>query len=123
MERFAQLILILTAGLAVAAADVLMKRIGSISSTLSQAMVSPWMLPVVLLYGTQVVLFTYVFVRRWDLGMVALVQMAFYVAACVLIGRSWFGERMTAMQGLGMWLTVIGILLMYGSVGGSNTNN
>ena len=59
-----------------------------------------------------VVLFAYVFVHKWQLGMVALLQMTVYAGACILIGRICFGERVTAAQALGMLLAFCGAVLM-----------
>ena len=68
--------------------------------------------PVIVRFGDR--LFAYVFVRRWELGIVALLQMVFYSAACVLMGRFLFGERVTLQQGLGMLLAFLGAVLMNG---------
>jgi drug/metabolite transporter (DMT)-like permease len=38
----------------------------------------------------------------------------FYSAACVLMGRFLFGERVTLQQGLGMLLAFLGAVLMNG---------
>jgi multidrug transporter EmrE-like cation transporter len=112
MERVVQLAVITAAAFSVALADVLIKQVGVVSGRLSEALRHPLMAVALVLYAVQIVLFAYVFVRRWELGVVALLQMAFYAAACVLVGRFLFGERVTAVQGLGMVLTFAGAVLM-----------
>ena len=92
--------------------DVLIRKVGTTTPSFSGALVHPLMAAVLLLYAIQIVLFTYVFVRRWELGIVALLQMAFYAAACVLIGRFLFGEQITLLKGLGMLLAFCGVVLM-----------
>jgi drug/metabolite transporter (DMT)-like permease len=106
--------LIVAAGLSVAVADILIKKAGATSTSMATAIINPLMAAAFGFYALQIVLFAYVFVRRWDLGIVALMQMAFYAAACVLMGRFLFGERVTPVQGFGMLLTFCGAALMNG---------
>jgi drug/metabolite transporter (DMT)-like permease len=115
-ERVLQLAVVAGAGLAVAAADVLIKRAGSSAPNLAGAVVQPLTAVALGLYVVQIVLFAYAFVRRWELGIVALLQTVFYAAACVLIGRFFFDERVTGVQMVGMLLALIGALLMNGGV-------
>lgn len=112
MERLLQIGVIMAAGLSVAVADVLIKRVGIVSTRLVDAIRHPLLLAALVLYAIQIFLFAYVFVRRWELGVVALLQMAFYAAACVLVGWLVFGEHVTAIQGVGMVLTFAGAMLM-----------
>jgi drug/metabolite transporter (DMT)-like permease len=117
MEHLLQVGLVLLAGLAVVVADVLIKKAGTTSATFPGALFHPLMAAALGLYVVQIVLFAYVFVRRWELGIVALLQMACYAAACVLVGRFFFGEQITWMQGLGMLLAFCGVVLMSSSRG------
>jgi drug/metabolite transporter (DMT)-like permease len=112
VQHVLQVAIIVSAGLAVAVGDVLIKKVGTTTVSFSDALVHPLMAGALCLYAIQIVLFAYVFVRRWDLGIVALLQMAFYAAACVLIGRFLFGEQIRWLQGLGMLLTLCGVVLM-----------
>ena len=105
---------IVTAGVSVAVGDLLIKKVGTVSTSMASAMVHPLMLAALCFYILQIVLFAYVFVQRWELGIVAIMQMAFYSAACVLMGRLLFGERVTFLQGLGMALAFCGAVLMNG---------
>ena len=112
MEHLSQVMVIMAAALSVAIADVLIKRVGVASAQMSEAILHPLLLAALALYAVQVVLFAYVFVRRWELGIVALLQMAFYAAVCVLVGRFLFDEHVTRVQMLGMVLTFAGAVLM-----------
>lgn len=105
---------IVAGGVSVAVGDLLIKKVGTVSTSLASAMVHPLMLAALCFYILQIVLFAYVFVQRWELRIVAIMQMAFYSAACVLMGRLLFGERVTTLQGLGMVLGFCGAVLMSG---------
>jgi multidrug transporter EmrE-like cation transporter len=113
-QQVSQIAIIVAAGLSVAVADAFIKKAGVASNSMTSAMTHPLMAAALGFYSFQIVLFAYVFVRRWDLGIVALLQMAFYAATCVLVGRFIFGERVTLMQGVGMVLTFCGAALMNG---------
>ena len=114
MECLLHIIAIVAAGLSVAVGDVFIKKAGSVSSNMASAMVHPLIAAALCLYTLQILLFAYIFVRRWDLGIVALLQMACYSATCVLLGRFLFGERITVTQGLGMLMAFCGAALMNG---------
>jgi len=115
MEQLLPVIIIVAAGLSVAVGDMLIKKVATASGSIASAMVHPVMAAALGFYILQIVLFAYVFVRRWELGIVALLQMVFYSAACVLMGRFLFGERVTFQQGLGMVLAFLGAVLMNGN--------
>ena len=112
MQHPGQVTSICVAALAVAIADVLIKKVGITALTVWEAVVHPLLLAALFCYIVQIVLFSYVFVHKWDLGVVALLQMGFYAAACLLIGRFYFGEQISFAQGLGMCLTFCGVILM-----------
>jgi len=112
MGRPYQALAIGAAGLSVALADLLIKRAAMGRSRVSDALLHPLIAVALVLYAVQVVLFVYVFARKWQLGIVALLQMAVYAAACVSIARFWFGERLTPTQVLGMLLAFSGAILM-----------
>jgi len=112
MDRLLQTLIVLTAALSVAIADYLLKRVAAATERFADAFIHPLTALAVGLYAVQVVLFTYVFVRRWQLGTVALLQMACYAAACLLMSRFWLGERVTAAQAAGMVMAFCGAVLM-----------
>jgi hypothetical protein len=112
MERLYHALVIAAAALSVAVGDLLIKRVASGAPRVSDALFHPLTAAAAGLYAVQVVLFAYVFVHKWQLGMVALLQMAVYAGACILIGRICFGERVTVAQSLGMLLAFCGAVLM-----------
>jgi multidrug transporter EmrE-like cation transporter len=112
MERLLQVAIIAAAGLTAAVGDVLIKKAGATAANMSEVLVHPLMAAALGLYAIQIVLFAYVFVRRWELGIVALLQMAFYAVTCVLMGRLLFGEQITPLKCFGMLLTFCGVVLM-----------
>jgi drug/metabolite transporter (DMT)-like permease len=114
MEQLLPIVIIVSAGLSVAVGDMLIKKVAMSSASMTSAMGHPLMAAALGFYVLQIVLFAYVFVRRWELGIVALLQMVFYSAACVLTGRFLFGERVTLQQGIGMLLAFLGAVLMSG---------
>jgi drug/metabolite transporter (DMT)-like permease len=112
VETIFQVMLVAVAGLAVAVADMLIKKVGIASVSYWQALFQPLMGAVAVLYGLQVILFAYVFARRGQLGIVALVQTAVYAIVCVLLGRLIFDEQITLVKSLGMILAFSGVVLM-----------
>jgi len=112
VPRLNQTLIIAAAGFSVALGDVLIKRAAMGTARLSEALRHPLMILAFGLYGLQVALFAYVFLRKWQLGIVALLQMAVYACVCIVIGRIWFGERLTVTQITGMLLAFCGAALM-----------
>lgn len=76
------------------------------------ALRSPVTLLAVGLYLLQIILFTYVFAKKWNLGVVGLMQMVIYAAIVVFVGITFFQERISRTQGAGMALALIGAVLM-----------
>lgn len=110
-ERFAHIALILVAGTSVAVADSLIKKAAH-ADDFWGALRSPVTVVAVALYLLQILLFTYVFVKKWNLGVVGIMQMVIYAAIVVFVGITFFQERITRTQGAGMALALIGAVLM-----------
>ncbi len=102
---------IILAGVAVALADALIKKI-AVTGNFWLAFKNPFMILVVLLYVAQVVFFVYVFMNGWSLGIVGNLQMVFYSLTAVLVGLLVFGETLTAIQIVGIIVAVIGVVLI-----------
>jgi len=111
MVNYFQLSAIILAGVAVAIADAIIKKI-SVSSSFWLAFKNPWMLAIILLYLAQIIFFVYVFMNKWNLGFVGVLQMVFYSVTVVLVGLLYFGENITLLQGIGMIFALIGIVLI-----------
>ena len=102
---------IILAGLAVAVADALIKKT-AVSGSFSSAIKNPLMFFILLLYLAQVLFFIYVFIHKWDLGIVGNLQMVFYSLGVIIIGVLGFGETLSSTQIAGIVLALIGATLM-----------
>ena len=111
MVNYFQLAAIILAGISVAIADALIKKTSS-SSNFWLAFKNPWMIAILLLYLIQILFFVYVFMNHWNLSLVGNLQMVFYSIGVVLIGLLIFGESITLIQGLGIVLALIGVILI-----------
>jgi len=112
MAHLIQLLIIITAGACVAIADVLLKRAAINAHSLIDVLRHPLIIPTVLLYICQIVLFAYVFVKRWELGIVGILQMACYAAIVIISGTLFFQEKLTFTHGLGIAAALVGVILM-----------
>ncbi len=110
MVEYIQVAAVILAGISVAVADALIKKVSISNGWL--ALKDPWMIAVLLLYLAQVVFFVYVFANGWNLGIVGNLQMVFYSIGVVLLGMLFFGESITLRQGVGIALALIGVILM-----------
>ncbi|HEX9982425.1 MAG TPA: hypothetical protein VGF69_04100 [Thermoanaerobaculia bacterium] len=109
MTLASRLIAMVLAGVFVALADALLKKIAVDDR---RVLANPWMLAVVLLYVGQIAFFLYVFFRRMELGIAGNLQMVAYSVATVLLSVGWFREKLTAGQMVGIGLAVVGSVLM-----------
>lgn len=112
MEKLFQVFLVICAGLSVGIADALIKRVSFDTDSFWSAMRNPLMIPIALLYFAQIVLFTYVFIKRWELGIVGILQMAVYSIIVIGSGILLFQEKLTLVQSIGIGLAIIGAILM-----------
>ena len=97
---------------AVGIADVLIKKISLTAESTVSALKHPVSLAVFGLYLVQIVIFTYVFVNKVDLGVIGILQTALY--AIIVLGSAvlFFGEHFTPVQIAGMALAVTGVILL-----------
>ncbi len=111
MLRVVHLGLIVLAVLAIAVADVFLKRAAT-GQNLAGALKSPWMLGAVLLYLYQIVFVAYFFVAGWDLSVVGTLQAASYAIIVVAAGFFYFRETLTPVQVLGLVMASAGSFLL-----------
>ncbi len=111
MLQIAQLTLLALAMVAVAVADVFLKRAAS-AGDLHATLTSPWMIGAVLLYHFQIVVFTFAFLAGWKLSLIGSLQIALY--ACVVVGAGLFlfRETLSVRQMIGLGLAVGGVVLV-----------
>lgn len=112
IERIVPLSLIILSGFSVAVADALIKRISLTNKDLIYVMQSPWMLLIGVIYIFAIVIFAFSFLRKWDLGIVGLLQIIVYAVAVILLGIVFFHEKITVTHGIGMGLALIAAVLM-----------
>ena len=106
-----QLFTIILAGIFVGIADALIKKV-SLAGSFGAALTNPWMLAIILLYLGQIILFIYVFINKWGLGSVGVLQMVFYSFTVIITGMLFFGEAMSLLKGTGIAFAIIGVILM-----------
>lgn len=111
MLQLAHLTLLGLAMVAVAVADVFLKRAAE-AGDLQATLRSPWMVGAVLLYLFQIAVFTFAFLAGWKLSLIGAVQIALY--ACIVVGAGllMFRETLSLRQMIGLGLAVGGIILV-----------
>ena len=111
MAKLMYIILILSAVIAVAVADVFLKK-AAVHANWSRALQSPWLVGAVLLYLYQILFFTYVFVTGGELSFVGTLQTAFYALIVVGAGVVIFQETLSSLQIAGVVLAVLSSVLI-----------
>lgn len=104
-------LLLIIAVVAVAVADICLKR-AALPGSLAQALRSPWVVAAVALYLIQVLLFVIVFTNGWELSVVGVVQVALYAVVTLGAGVLLFGEVLSLKQTLGLVFATIGVVLL-----------
>ncbi len=112
MNKLIEVGLIIIAVSAVAIADVFAKKAAFTTDNFWVAIKNPLMLAVVGLYLIQILIFTYVFVKKADLGVVGIIQTALYAIIVIGSGALFFREEISPQQGIGMTLAIIGVILI-----------
>ena len=97
---------------AVAIADVLIKKIFLTSGSFWSKIKHPGMIGVVALYLLQIAIFAYVFHRKAELGIVGIIQTALYALIVIGSGVLFFNEHISVLQGIGIGLAILGVVLM-----------
>lgn len=108
VPKLAQSVVIIIAVMAVAAADVMLKRAAAHGS-LAVALRSPWLFIAIALYLLQIGFFTIAFIAGWKLSIIGALQTALYALIVLAAGIFLYHESVTPVQ-------MIGILLAFGGV-------
>lgn len=111
MWKLIELALIIVAVIAIAVADVFLKK-ASLDESLWRALKSPWMVGAILLYLYQIIFVTYFFQVGWELSIVGTLQAAFYGLIVVLAGVFYFEETLTSTQIVGVVMAFSGVILV-----------
>lgn len=112
MEKLLQITLIIIAAGSVAVADGLVKKSAFDTENFWIALKNPLMILAVLLYLLQIIIFTYIFVKKWNLGIVGILQMMIYAALVIVAGITFFQEKITPTHGAGMILALAAAILL-----------
>ena len=112
MNKLAEISLIVLAVLAVAIADVLTKKLAFHTNSFFTAVKNPIIVAVIFLYLIQILVFTYVFVKKAELGVVGIIQTALYSIIVIGSGIIFFKEKISPVQMFGMSLAVSGVIFM-----------
>ena len=111
VPKLTQLIIVGLAVVAVAVADVLLKK-AAIHGNWTQAVRSPWLWGAVGLYLIQIGFFTYAFVSGWALSLIGALQTALYALIVLGAGVLLYRETLTPVQVVGVVLAVGGVVLI-----------
>lgn len=111
IPKLAQALIMILAVMAVAVADILLKKAAA-HGNWKDALSSPWLFGAVLLYFLQIGLFTIAFLANWKLSMVGALQTAFYALIVVAAGVLLYNESLSRIQVIGVLLTVSGVVLI-----------
>jgi hypothetical protein len=111
MAKLMYILLILSAVIAVAVADVFLKK-AAVDASRSRALQSPWLVGAVLLYLYQILFFTYIFVTGGELCFVGTLQTAFYALIVVGAGVVIFRETLSSLQIAGVVLAIVSSVLI-----------
>lgn len=112
MSKILYILIVLIAVSAVGVADIFLKKATANDATFVEAMKSPWMLGAIFLYLLQIALFTYVFVSGAKLSLVGILQTGLYAAITLGAGVLYFNESISAIQTIGIVLTIGGVVLL-----------
>jgi drug/metabolite transporter (DMT)-like permease len=108
IPKLGQGMIIILAVIAVAVADVLLKKAAA-QGNLGSALSSPWLWCAIGLYFLQIIFFTIAFVAGWKLSIIGALQTALYALVVLAAGLLLYQESLTRLQ-------VIGVLLAFGGV-------
>jgi multidrug transporter EmrE-like cation transporter len=111
VPKLAQGVVIIVAVIAVAVADVFLKR-ASAHGSLLVALRSPWMATAIVLYLLQISLFTIAFIAGWKLSIIGALQTALYALIVLGAGVLLYHESLTRLQVFGILLAVGGVVLI-----------
>ena len=102
---------ILSAVMAVAIADVLIKKAAT-QGSLGVALRSPWLLGAVGLYLFQILVFLIAFHAGWKLSIIGVLQTALYALIVLTAGMLLYHESLSRLQLAGILLALIGVVLI-----------
>lgn len=111
LPRLAQGMVIILAVIAVAVADVMLKK-ATVHGNIRLTLGSPWFICAIGLYFLQIILFIIAFVGGWKLSIIGALQTALYALIVLGAGVLLFEESLTRQQVIGAMLAFGGVVLI-----------
>jgi len=111
VPKLAQGTIIILAVIAVAVADILLKKAAA-QGSIFQAIRSPWMAGAIGLYLFQIGFFTYAFIAGWKLSIIGALQTALYALIVLAAGVLVYRETLSPIQVAGILLALGGVVLI-----------
>src|SRR5689334_14176472 len=102
---------IMLAAVAVAIADVMLKR-AALHGNLVTVLRSPWLFFAVGLYLFQIGFFIFAFAGGWKLSIIGALQTALYALIILAAGVFLYNEELTRVQMAGILITFSGVVLI-----------
>ena len=112
MTKFLEIGLIILAALAVGLADVITKENAFKVDSLVAAIKNPLTIVVILLYCAQILIFSFLFVKKAELGIVGIMQTALYAVIVIASGILFFHEKITLLHMIGVGLAILGVVFI-----------
>ena len=111
MPKLAQEFLIVVAVIAVAIADVFLKK-ATAHGNLLDALRSPWLFWAIGLYLLQIGFFTIAFVAGWPLSIIGILHTVLYALIVLGAGVLLYNESLTRSQIVGLLFAIGGVVLL-----------
>lgn len=112
MEKIIQMGSVVTAGVSIAFADSLIKKSATSPNNLIATLFNPLMLIVVFLYLFQIALLGFVYVKKWDFSITIILEIIISSTVIIIIGNFVFHEKITLVHQIGIFVALIGAILM-----------
>jgi drug/metabolite transporter (DMT)-like permease len=111
IPKLIQGILVILAVIAVALADVMLKR-ATLRGNLLTALSSPWLFMALCLYLFQIGFFTVAFIAGWKLSIIGALQTALYAMIVLIAGVFLYHEDLTRLQIFGVAMAFGGAVMI-----------
>jgi drug/metabolite transporter (DMT)-like permease len=112
MNKLLEIGLIILGVSSVGIADVLIKKIFSPRTGFFTDVKNPLMIAVISLYIIQIIVFSFIFDHKAELGIVGIIQTALYAVIVIGSGILFFNEQISLLQWIGIGLAIVGVVLM-----------
>lgn len=111
IPKLVQGVVVILAVIAVAVADVMLKRAATHGNLLT-ALRSPWLFVAIGLYLFQIGFFIMAFIAGWKLSVIGALQTALYAMIVLISGVLLYHEDLTRIQVVGISLAFGGVVLI-----------